>query len=309
MAQLQTPAFVFMNGRLTPWEEATVHVGSEALLRGVSVFEGIKGYWQQGDREFSLLALRQHHERLRRSSKLLHVPFDVSYEQLLAAATELISKLLVPEKDLWMRATVVAVEGHWGLDMRSDLVLTAYTMPRQRPEPIDIGISTWQRPADSSQPARIKSVTNYQVSRLARIEGRRQGYSDMVLLNPWGRVAEATGACMLMIRNGRVVTPPPWECCLESITADIVEALCADLGLPFERRPIDRTELLIADEACLLGTLAELVPIRAIEGSPLAGGDILPRIADAFWSFVRGGRSLAGFELTKVSSSKTETHP
>lgn len=303
MAQLQKPAYVFMDGRLVAWDDAKVHVGSEALLRGVSVFEGIKGYWQHDEREFSLLALKQHYERLKRSARLIQVPFEWSYEQLQAAATQLISKLVAPDKDMWMRATVVAVEGHWGENTKTDLILTAYTQPKQRPEPIDVGISTWQRPGDASQPARIKSVTNYQVSRMARIEGRRQGFSDMILLNPWGRVAEATGACLLMVRDGRVVTPPPWECCLESITADIIEALCKELSLPFERRPVDRTELLVANEACLLGTLAELVPIRSIEGAPLAGGDVLPRLADGFWGFVRGQRKLPGFELTPIVAS------
>lgn len=301
MAQLQKPAFAFMGGALVPWDEAKVHVASEVILRGVSVFEGIKGYWQQDRPEFSLLALEQHYERLQRSARLVHIPFESSYDQFLSACRALVEKLVVPEKDLWVRATLIAVEGHWGEDTVGDLVLTAYTQPKKRPEPIDVGFSTWRRADDPTLPARIKSVANYQAGRLARIEARRQGYGDMILLNPWGRVAEASASCLLVVREGRVATPPVSECCLESITVNIVAALCGDLGIPFERRPIDRTELMTADEACLLGTLAELVPVRSVEGFPLRGGDTLERLATAFWETVRGVRELRGFKLTPVS--------
>ena len=88
-----------------------------------------------------------------------------------------------------------------------------------------------------SLPARIKTGTNYQVGRLARIEGRALGCSDMVLLNQWGRVAETTGACILMVRDGVVYTPPATEGALESITLDLVEALAKSMKIPFVAGP------------------------------------------------------------------------
>ena len=72
----------------------------------------------------------------------------------------------------------------------------------QLPKPINLGISTWQRSSDASLPARIKTSTNYQVGRLARIEGRSKNYDDMILLNQWGRVAEATTSCTFIVRDG-----------------------------------------------------------------------------------------------------------
>jgi branched-chain amino acid aminotransferase len=92
----------------------------------------------------------------------------------------------------------------------------------------------------------------------------------MVLLNQWGRVAEATGACVLMVRDGTVYSTPPTEGALESMTLDITEALARSLNIPFVRRPIDRTELLVADEISICGTLAELTLVRSIDGQPLA---------------------------------------
>jgi branched-chain amino acid aminotransferase len=299
--KLQKPPYVYMNGRITPWDEAKIHVYSEALIRGVSVFEGIKGYWDRDGRVFNLLALRRHFERLQRSARLMHLPFEMKYEDFSAASRELVRRLLVPGKDLWLRPTLFAIEGHWGEGTKTDLVITAYTQEMARPTPIEIGISTWQRPGDASYPARIKSAANYQVGRLARIEGRAQGFSDMVLLNERGRVAEATGSCVVLVRNGGVVTPPPSESCLESITIDIIEQLCRSLSVPFARRPVDRTELYVAEEICIAGTLAELVPVSRVEFATLAANPpVLGKVADAFWELVRGARAEPGVELTPV---------
>ena len=301
MVQLQKPPYVYMNGRITAWDDAKIHVGSEALIRGVSIFEGIKGYWQKDKNVFCLLALREHYERLRRSAQLLHLPFEMPYTDFLRACSDLVKRLLVPGKDLWLRPTLAAIEGHWGADTVTDLIITAYTQEQQRPSSIDVGISTWQRPGDASMPARIKSAANYQVGRLARIEGRRQGFTDMVLLNQWGRVAEATGACILLVRNGGVVTPTAAECCLESITVNIIEILCASLRISFSRRPVDRTELYIAEEVCLAGTLAELAPVSRIENVILpVQTPVFQAIADAFWDIVRGVQQHKDIILTAL---------
>ena len=157
---------------------------------------------------------------------------------------------------MWFRTTLYAIEGQWGEGTVADLVITAYHQDQKIPSPIKLGVSTWRRSPDVSLPARAKSGANYQVARLARIEGRSHGWQDMVLLNNSGRVAEATGSCLVMVRDGTVYTPPATEGALESITLDIVEALAHSMKMPFIRRPIDRTELLVADEIAICGTLA-----------------------------------------------------
>jgi branched-chain amino acid aminotransferase len=301
MAKLQKPPYVFMNGRLTPWDEAMIHVAAEALIRGISVFEGIKAYWRHDGSKLNILALREHYDRLRRSAKLQHLPFTMSYDAFAEACVTLVRRLMTTDRDLWLRPTLLAIEGHWGESTVSDLVITSYHQDKKRPHPIDVGVSTWQRPADASLPARIKSAANYQIGRLARIEGRRQGYSDMLLLNSSSRVAEASGSCVLVVRDGRVATPPPHEGCLESITVSIIEALCGSLQVPFTRRPIERTELLIADEVWLAGTLMELGRVRTIEGTLLPeSSSVLGRIADEFWACARGESSHPAFRLTPV---------
>lgn len=288
MVALQRPKFAYYDGDVRPWEGASVHASCEGAYRGLSVFEGLKSHWQP-DGSMGVIAQRAHYERLQRSAKLLHIPFQHTYEQFDDAVHRLVAALCVLETETWIRATLYVVEGLWGEDQRSDLILTAYQTPKGMPAPISVGVSTWRRATDAMLPARIKTTSNYQVARLARIEGRANGHSEMILLNNSDRVAEAGGACVLMVRDGKVVTPPPSEGSLESITLDLVEVVARDMGIAFERRPVDRTELYIADELALAGTLAALTPIERIDSyklDPKPG--LIARLAKRYHQAVTG---------------------
>ena len=300
MTKLQQPKYVFMGGGLRLWKEATLHVGCEAVTRSLNVFEGLKGYWKP-DGPFGIVQLRQHYERLCRSARLLHIPFDAAFEYYRDAILELAGELLEHGRDMWFRTTLYAIEGQWGEGTVADLVVTAYHQDQKVPNPINLGISTWRRSPDVSLPARIKAGSNYQVARLARIEGRARGCQDMVLLNNSGRVAEATGSCIVMVRDGVAYTPPASEGALESITLDIVEALARSMKIPFVRRPIDRTELLIADEIAICGTLAELVLVKSIDGLPLNPKfQLLPCLQNRFFRAARNIEPHEAIELTTV---------
>jgi branched-chain amino acid aminotransferase len=303
MVKLQEPKYVYIGGDLRLWKEATLHVGCEAVTRSVNVFEGLKGYWSPAG-SFGIVQLRQHYDRLRRSARLLHIPFESSFEHYRDAILKLADALLEPDRDMWFRTTLYAVEGHWGEGTLADLVITAYHQDKRIPDPINLGISTWRRSADSSLPARIKAGANYQAARLARIEGRSHGCQDMVLLNDFGRVAEATGSCILIVRDEKVYTPPASEGALESITVDVIEALAGSAGVPFSRRPIDRTELLVADELALCGTLAEVVGIKCIEGLPLPEeSKVLRDLQTGYFNAARGIDTHPFLELTIVPRS------
>lgn len=287
--KLQKPEWIYFGGKIRPWDEGVLHISTEAVYRGLNVFEGLKGYWQEDGSNFGIVAMPRHFARLQRSGRLLHIPCPVSYDDFEEACHKLIRCLYQPDRDMWIRATLYVVEGHWGEGTAADLVLTAYHQDKKLPAPIKIGVSTWQRASDVTVPPRIKTSTNYQVARLARIEGRGRGYSEMILLNQWGRVAEATGACVLMVRNGRVVTTPASEGRLESITVAIVADICRSLGIDYIERPMDRTELYIADELALAGTLAEIVPISCIDDFVLPEErPVLTKVSERFWDAVRG---------------------
>ena len=300
MIKLQEPKYVYMGGGLRPWKEATLHVGCEAVTRSLNVFEGLKGYWKPNG-PFGIVRLRHHYQRLCRSARLLHIPFDSTFEHYRDAICLLASELLEPNRDMWFRTTLYAIEGQWGEGTVADLVITAYHQDQKIPSPIKLGVSTWRRSPDVSLPARAKSGANYQVARLARIEGRSHGWQDMVLLNNSGRVAEATGSCLVMVRDGTIYTPPATEGALESITLDIVEALAHSMKMPFIRRPIDRTELLVADEIAICGTLAELVLVESIEEQPLnPDSRLLRSLQDRFFRAARNIEPHPFVELTLV---------
>jgi branched-chain amino acid aminotransferase len=302
--KLQKPEFVHMNGKLRPWDEATLHVGCEAATRGLNVFEGVKSY-RQPDGSLAVVMLRRHYERLRRSARLLYIPFKHDYEEFVNGLRELAEALVQPDKEMWFRITLFVTQGHWGQDTAAEIVITGYQVDTALPQPINLGVSTWRRSPDVSLPARIKTGANYQVARLARIEGRALGCEDMVLLNQEGRVAEATGSCILMVREGKVYTPPATEGALESITLHAIEALARTLGIPFERRPIDRTELVIADELAICGTLAEVVQVKMIEGRPLpAKAPLLQALQKSYFQAVRGIEPHPEIEMVNITPDK-----
>lgn len=305
MAQLQRPAFAYMKGKLVPWDQATLHIGCEAVTRGRNVFEGLKGYWQP-DGQFKIIMMRQHYERLKRSARLLHIPCEYTFQEYCGAIDQLIGALATPDRDMWVRTTLFETEGHWGENTVADLVLTAYHQDKVDPRPIRMGVSTWRRSSDIALPARIKTGSNYQVSLLARLEGKSRNYEDMVLLNQSGRVAEATASCLLMVRNDTIVTPPATEGALESITLDIVESLAQSLDIRFIRRPIDRTELLVADELGVCGTLHEITLVASIDGYALPEkSPILGTIQQRYLDAVRGITPHPGLDLTVLPSVKS----
>lgn len=299
--QLQRPDHLYFDGAVRPWEEGVLHVSTEAVIRGLNVFEGLKGYWQESG-ELAFRTLRAHYERMSRSARLLHIPVDFSYDDFVAACTALAEVELTADNDLYIRATLLVVEGHYGEGTVADLVLTAYQQKKEPPKPIAVGTSTWQRNHDLALPARIKTGANYMIARLARIEGRSRGYEDMIVLNRSGRVAEGISACLLLVRDGVVSTPPPSEGALESITLRIVGELAREDGIPVEIRPIDRSELYIADELGLTGTLAEITPIHAVDDMPLPETfPILERLRSGYLEAVKGAAPHASAEMTVVS--------
>ncbi len=288
--QLQRPEHVYFDGAVRPWEEATLHVSTEAVVRGLNVFEGLRGYWQE-DGGFAWRTLPRHYARLRRSASLLQIPIDFDYETFERAVFALTEAELQAGNDLYIRATVFVTEGHYGEGTVADLVLTAYQQKTEAPTPVDVGTSTWQRAPDLAMPIRVKTSANYIVARMARIEGKSRGYEDMILLNGAGRVAEGIGACLLIARDGRVHTPPATEGALESITLDLFASLAAREGIELVKRPIERSELWIADELGLIGTLTELTPIRSIDERPVSyETNLLATLSQAYRDAVRGVR-------------------
>ncbi|TDW75635.1 aminotransferase class IV [Kribbella pratensis] len=309
ISQLQTPPWALVNGELVPYTDVKIHIGAEALTRALSVFEGVKGYWDTAGEVFSIRTPRRHYDRLRRSASLFHIPVRFSYDQFLAGLEKLAGELLVTDKDLWFRPTMYVTHGHWGEATEADLVVTAFSQRKLDPDPMRLGVTSWRRASDLVLPTRVKSSANYVGARMARIEVRRLGYDDAIMLNDAGRVAEATGACVLMVQRGRIVTPPTSESCLDSITVDILEEVAKELGMPFDRRPIERTELLAADECGLAGTISELTLVSELDGVEYDQTGLLAQLRQRYLELMRGDLVLPGVELAPLADVSRQLLP
>jgi branched-chain amino acid aminotransferase len=304
LSQLQNPAFAVVNGRLVAYADVRVHISAEALLRALSVFEGMKGYWDPGSREFGIRSPRRHYERLCRSAALLHIPVEFSYDEFRDSCLDLARALLTTDRDLWFRTTMYVVEGHWGEGTRADLVVTAFHQTKDPIPPMTLTVSSWRRSGDTQLPYRVKASANYVVAREARIEASQRGYDDAILLNNAGRVAEATGSCIVALRDGVVLTPPAYEGALESITVDVVDRICRRDGLAFERRPMDRTELLTSEEAAIAGTISELTPIARIDFADLHVDGTLSSLRDRYLRAMRRVEPLDDLEFELVGADE-----
>lgn len=301
LSQLQTPKYASVDGELVPYEDVRIHVSAEALTRALSVFEGVKGYWDPESTTFRLRTPHEHYVRLARSARLFHIPVEFSYEDFVSSLTALADELLVSERDLWFRPTLYVTEGHWGEGTHASLVITAFTQTKEGGEPMRLGVSTWRRGTDVDLPTRVKSSANYVVARLARIDARRLGYDDAILLNREGRVAEATGACVVTHVGDEIVVPPPSEGALDSLTVRILQQICLRDGLRFVMRPIDRTELLSAEEVGIAGTISELTLVDEVDGFTFRTDGVLRGLREAYLRVMRGTDHLPGTEMRPLS--------
>jgi branched-chain amino acid aminotransferase len=297
LSQLQTPKYASVDGELVPYPDVRIHVSAEALTRALSVFEGVKGYWDPESTVFRLRTPRAHYDRLAQSARLFHIPVEFDYPEFVRRLSALADELLVPERDLWFRPTLYVTEGHWGEGTHASLVITAFTQAKESGEPMRLGVSTWRRGTDVDLPTRVKSSANYVVARLARIDARRLNYDDAILLNREGRVAEATGACVVMFNGDEIVVPPSSEGALDSLTVRILEQLCLRDGLRFARRPVDRTELLAAREVGIAGTISELTLVDEVDAFTFRTDGVLHDLRQAYLRVMRGTDHLPGLEM------------
>ena len=171
-------------------------------------------------------------------------------------------------------------------------------------------VASWRRISDDTVPPRLKSGANYQNSRLAQTEARVNGYDTSIILNHRGTVAEGPGACLMMVRDGKLVTPPVTAGILESITRTTLMDLTArELGVDVVEREIDRTELYVADEVFMCGSGLEVLPITSIDRIPIgegARGSMTKRIQDVYFAAARGELPAYRHWLTPVYAGARE---
>ncbi|MGN9908686.1 branched-chain amino acid transaminase [Phytohabitans sp. LJ34] len=299
MTVLEKPPYIWFKDAVRPWEEATVHVWTEAVVRAASVFEGMRGYWNEQESRHYFLHMPDHMRRLADSARVARIPRIVTFEECLGALHDLLSAMPYRE-DVYIRPTLFLEEGRYSVGGSPDdcgFFVAIFPSPREKSitSGLRCQISSWQRADDASAPPRVKAAASYYNLRFARMEATSNGYDEAILLNRQGKVAETGGASVFLVRDGRIVTPHVGSSILESITRrSAIELLTAELGLRVDEREVERSELYVADEVFLTGTLCEITPVVDVDGLEIGDrkpGPVTRELQERYYAACRQGQA------------------
>ncbi len=292
---MEKAKFIWMDGKLTPWDEANVHILTHTLHYGNGVFEGTRAYMTEDG--LAIYRLRDHTKRLLNSAKITRIKPSYTVEELENAQLELL-RVNDFKSNVYLRPLIYLGYGIMGLYHVNAPVKTAiaawewgsYLGDEGLKNGIRVKISSFTRNPVSSTMGKAKAAANYLNSQLAKYEAMDAGYEEALLLDEDGFVAEGSGECFFIVRDGVLISPPN-DTSLESITQNSVIMLAKDAGIPVERRRITRDEVYIADEAFFTGTAAEVTPIKDVDNYMIGDGkrgSITKQLQDAYFDVVYG---------------------
>ncbi len=264
------PIAYFQN-QFVPFAEAKLSIATHALHYGTGAFGGLRGIPDpKNPQQILLFRLDCHCQRLSDSARFLH--YDLPVDKIEKIIVEFIQKNQ-PTKSFYIRPFVYT----------SDLGITPRLHKIEKdffvyglelgdylsPEGVRCRISSWYRQEDRSLPLRGKISGAYITSSLAKTEAVESGFDEAILMNSQGKVSEASGMNIFLVRHGKLITPGFEQDILEGITRSSVLTLARDLGIQVIERPVDKSELFIADEVFLSGTAAKITPVKSIENYEL----------------------------------------
>ena len=264
-------SLAYFQNKFVPFEEAKISIATHALHYGTGAFGGLRGIRDpQNKQQILMFRLDRHAHRLSNSARYLN--YNLPADKIKNVIIDFVKKNQ-PEVSFYIRPFVytsdlgIAPRLHkiekdffvYGLELGDYL----------SPEGISCRISSWHRQEDRSLPLRGKISGAYITSSLAKTEAVESGFDEAILMNSQGKVCEATGMNIFIVRNNKIITPGFDQDILEGITRDSVLTIAKDLGIDTIERSVDRSELLIADEVFLSGTAAKITPVKRIENYQL----------------------------------------
>ncbi|QNI94484.1 branched-chain amino acid aminotransferase [Synechococcus sp. A15-127] len=263
--------YAWFQGQCVPFEDARISIATHALHYGTGAFGGMRAIPDPTQAGTMLLFRADRHaRRLSQSARLLLT--ELSEETILSALTAML-QANKPQQPIYLRPFVYTSD--LGIAPRLHQIETdflIYGLPLGdylSPEGVSCRISSWTRQEDRSLPLRGKISGAYITSSLAKTEAVQSGFDEALLLNSRGKVSEASGMNLFLVRDGELITPGVEQDILEGITRASVIELAETMGIRVIQRPVDKTELFIADEVFLTGTAAKITPIRQIESTTL----------------------------------------
>jgi len=254
--------WIWLDGKLVPWREANIHVLTHALHYASAVFEGQRAY---GGKVFKLT---EHSERLRKSAEILGFELPWSVEEIDAACNEVLKANNL--EDAYMRPVAWRGSEQMGVAAqrtKPHMAIAAWDWGSYFGEEalrrgLRLDISPWRRPAPYTAPTQAKASGLYMICTMAKHRAEDRGYSDALMLDWRGQVAEATGANAFFVRDGELHTPTP-DCFLDGITRRTVIDLARRRGINVVERAIWPEELESFEQFFLTGSAAEITPVAS----------------------------------------------
>ena len=291
---LQKTEHIWHNGKLIPWDKATIHVMSHVVHYGSSVFEGIRCYAPPSGP--AIFRAQEHMERLVNSAKVYRIDVDYSADELVAAMVE-----VVKANGAWpcyIRPIILRGYGELGVSpLTSPVEVYIANYPWGKylggdgSAGVDVCVSSWTRLAPNTLPSMAKAGANYMNSQLIKMEAILNGFAEGIALDTNGYVSEGSGENVFVVRHGVLQTAPLGNSVLPGITRDSVLQIARELGIPVVESGIPREMLYISEEVFFTGTAAEVTPIRSVDKITVGDGEIGPitkRIQKEFYAIVRG---------------------
>ena len=263
--------YIWFNGKLVPWEKATVHVLTHALHYGSSVFEGVRAY--ETPQGVAIFRLRDHTRRLLDSAKIYRMSMPFSAEQIDEACRQVIAANALAH-GAYIRPVAFRGYGEIGVTPKTEppteVAVAAwewgkYLGHESEEQGVDVCISSWHRVAPNTLPALAKAGGNYLSSQLIGAEARRLGFQEGIGLAPDGTVSEGSGENIFVVKDQVLLTPALSHSVLGGLTRDTVMRLARERGIEVRECAIPRELLYIADEAFFTGTAVEITPICTVD--------------------------------------------
>ena len=267
---------IWRDGQFVAWDDATIHVMSHAVHYASSVFEGIRCYETPGGS--AIFRAADHMRRLRDSCRIYRMPLRYDLDTLVQAASDTVNANDL--RHCYLRPIVVRTGeqmGVYGVDAPVETFIIAwnwgsYLGDEALQHGVDVCVSSWRRAAPDTFPGLAKASGNYLSSQLSKMEARINKYSEGIMLDSFGHVAEGSGENLFVVKDGVIFTASLGASILKGITRDSVMVIARDLGYEVREEAIPRELLYIADEAFFSGTAAELTPIRSVDRIQVGDG-------------------------------------
>ncbi len=284
---------IWHNGKLIPWNQATLHVMSHVVNYGSSVFEGIRCYALPSGP--AIFRATEHAQRLLDSAKVYRIDVDYTVEDLVSGMVELVK--INRTSPCYLRPIILRGYGEVGVNpfnSPTEVYICNYEWGKylgSADEGVDVCVSSWNRLAPNTMPAMAKAGANYMNSQLIKMEAIMNGYVEGIALDVNGYVSEGSGENVFVVRQGTIYTAPLGNSVLPGITRDSVIKIAKDLKIPVVEQVIPRELLYIADEVFFSGTAAEITPIRSVDKISVNKGVVGPiakKLQQEFYGIVRG---------------------